>query len=309
MIAVRYRGGLGNQMFQYAFSLALEKKYGIPVLADTTHYRLNGEHNGFELETLFQIRLNHAEKKDLAKLSPYYVPGRVFDKLPEQIRHLIANNLQYKYWEYKKAKVNAVYYKQAVHNTFEPEVFSLDQGQDWYLDGLWQDLRYFEACQNEVRAAFSFRNEMLYSQEDRSIINLIKETNAVGIHVRRGDFVNSKFDLCGRDYYDSAIRTIEECADKPFYFFFSDDPDYVASEFKEIKNKRIVKHDVKGSILDMEMLSLCKHVIISNSTFSLWAAWLGDSPERFVIAPKYSIVNHGKKFELNVPQHWIQLDI
>lgn len=308
MIIIRYRGGLGNQMFQYAFGMAIQQCYeNIPVLADLTHYKMNHEHNGFELERVFEIELPKASPEAIRKLSPYYVPSDLYDKLPEGIKRIIAANLQFKYYERKKEKCRS-YYRQESHNLYDPGLFELDLGQDWYLDGLWQDLRYFRKCENQVRRAFSFHNESRYTGQDRKMIETIRQCNSVGIHIRRGDFVNSKFDICSEKYYRKAIALVEEKTADPCFFFFSDDPQFVSEQFADIQYKRIVKHDPQNSILDMEMLALCRHVIISNSTFALWGAWLGEGTDRIVIAPKYSLVNHGRKYDLRLPGGWLQLE-
>lgn len=308
MIIIRYRGGLGNQMFQYAFGIALQKCYkDVPVLADLTHYRMNQEHNGFELERVFRFEMSKASQNMIRKLSPYLVPSDLFDKLPERMKTVIATNLQFKYYEKKKGK-KRYYYRQEYHSLYDPELFKLDCQQDWYLDGLWQDLRYFKNCEDQIRKAFTFQNEENYTDLDRKLIEEIQSCNSVGIHIRRGDFVNSKFDICSSEYYRKAITLIQEKMQKPCFFFFSDDPQFVAEQFADMENMRIVRHDSQSSILDMEMLSLCRHVIISNSTFAFWGAWLGEGKDKIVIAPRYSLINHGRKFELRLPDGWIQLE-
>ena len=309
MIIIKYRGGLGNQMFQYAFHLAMQKHYPeTEVVADLSHYEMNCEHNGFELEKVFGIQVKTLPGKELKKYSPYYVPTAIYEKLPAGLRNLIANNLQHKYYRWKCQKGRLNYYKQQYHNTFEPRVFSLDPAKTWYVDGLWQDFRYFKDLEEEIEKQFRFRNEERYAEGDMELIRQIRESESVGIHVRRGDFVNSKFDICNTDYYKKAVEEIRKRANEPLtYFFFTDDSDYVNEYFKDMPDKRIISHGVANSIVDMEFLSLCHNAIISNSTFALWAAWLSRKQLKHVVAPKYSIINKGKNFDLIVPENWTQI--
>ena len=308
MIIIKYRGGLGNQMFQYAFQLAMQKRYPeTEILADLSHYQLLTEHNGFELETAFGLTVSQPENAELKKISPYYVPSKGYQYLPEKFRQIIACNLQYKYYDVQKRKKAEVYYKQEYHNTYESRVYDLPLEQDWYLDGLWQDIRYFKECENEVRSAFQFKNAGRFVACDLESLHEISDKNSVGIHVRRGDFVNSKFDICSMDYYREAVKKVYEQIDEPKFFLFTDDVEYVEKEFAWLEYKRIIKHNVDDSILDMEMLSKCNHKIISNSTFAFWSAWLGEQKDNLIIAPQYSIIKADKKFELRTPENWVQI--
>lgn len=305
MIIVRYRGGLGNQMFQYAFQISLEGIYGKEnVRADLSHYRLNREHNGYELGKVFGIRIQTASDREIRRLSPYFVPADGFEKIPAGIRNRISPKLQYYVPKLKREKNG--YYRQEYHSSYEPNVYRLEIGKSWYLDGLWQDLRYFEEYQDEVRNVFSLKNVRELSKEDEKILNEIENSDSVGVHVRRGDFVNSKFDICSLGYYRAAIEVIERRVKNPRYFFFSDDPDFVEKEFADIEVKKVLRHDTDHSYVDLKMLSVCRHAILSNSTFAFWGAWLGNREDRTVIAPKYSLINQGRRYELRVPEGWIQ---
>ena len=108
MILIRYRGGLGNQMFQYAFQLAVQQKYtDVSVLADLSHYTLNHEHNGFELQKYFGIELQTAKENEIRKISPYYVPSSLACKLPVAARNFLTEHYQYRYAEKEKKKTQS----------------------------------------------------------------------------------------------------------------------------------------------------------------------------------------------------------
>ena len=185
MIIIKYRGGLGNQMFQYAFQLAIKKQYPeTEVFADISHYQMLNEHNGFELKKLFNLSVDSVEGVKLKKISPYYVPTPKYESLPKMLRDVIAHNLQYKYYNFQKKQRAKTYYKQEYHSSYEQGVFELETSQDWYLDGLWQDIRYFLNCADAVREAFRFKNEERFSELDLQNLMKIGELNSVGIHVR-----------------------------------------------------------------------------------------------------------------------------
>ena len=100
MIIIKIMGGLGNQMFQYAFQLAVQQKYtDVSVLADLSHYTLNHEHNGFELQKYFGIELQTAKENEIRKFSPYYAPSFFVCKLPAAARNFLTEHYQYRYAE------------------------------------------------------------------------------------------------------------------------------------------------------------------------------------------------------------------
>ena len=87
-----------------------------------------------------------------------------------------------------------------------------------------------------------------------------------------------------------------------------DDPDFVEERFADLSNKVLIRHTAENSILDMEMLSLCRHKILSNSTFAFWAGWLGKKEGEAVIAPKYSLIKNGKKYGFVGSADWQYLE-
>ena len=229
-------------------------------------------------------------------------------KLPVAARNFLTEHYQYRYAEKEKKKKADHIYLQESHNSYEPQVFELDEKKDWYLDGLWQDLRYLDGCEEKIKEAFTFHNEELYAAQDREWKEQIEKSNSVGIHIRRGDFVNSKFDICSEEYFRKAIKILNEQKEKLTLFFFSDDPDFVEERFTDLSNKVLIRHTAENSILDMEMLSLCRHKILSNSTFAFWAGWLGKKEGEAVIAPKYSLIKNGKKYGFVGSADWQYLE-
>lgn len=320
MIIVRYKGGLGNQMFQYAMQMALEKRYGKrQVLADVSHYLLQNEHNGYELEQVWGIRLSVAPQKMLKRLSPYYRPGKLFYCLPGRLQDIVRNNLQHRYKERKAARdpyIREHYYRQQDHSSYEPGVWMLEAEKDWYLDGLWQNISYWEDIDDEIREAFIFHNESRYTAQDHIWMKQIRESCSVSVHVRRGDFTGSKFDVCGPEYYGKAMRRLRRelekrglNADEVRYFFFTDDPEYVEETFHSTGNKEIIRHTAREAAIDMELMSMCAHHIISNSTFSWWAAWLDGKKNAVVVGPSCSVRKPDRDYPLSAPEAWELLEV
>jgi hypothetical protein len=313
MIIVKYCGGLGNQMFQYALQNVLEHVYPeLVIKADISHYMLLEEHNGFELENVFDIKLNHATENEIKLMSCGFVPTKKVIKLPYSLRYKIAHNWQHKYQFIKrivckkKRKMQIIGY---CHNSYNDLVLNLNTDKDWYLDGMWQNVNYYRGHENEIRDAFKFRKG-IEETEDIEMLRKIRESKSVSVHVRRGDFVNSQFDICRKEYYVEAMNLLQkELGEDVKYFFFSDDVDFVAKEFEFIKNKEIVVHDKLCSYIDMTMMKECKHNIISNSTFAFWGAFLGNQQDRKVIAPAYSIRDSRGSYELSVPETWTQIKV
>lgn len=306
MIIIRYKGGLGNQMFQYAFAYAVKKRFpDEEISADVTHYQLHNEHNGFELEKCFGLDIPKADKKILKECSPYYVPGNAYFLAPGPVKRYISRNLQFKYYnkQVSQLKDNVWYYKQEYHNTYVPDIFdrieeALKEGKTVYLDGLWQDIRYFDEYREDIKELFNLSDEP-------------SEENSIGIHIRCGDFLNSKFDICPPKYYEEALKIIKSDSlksdDEQVYVFTDDTIRAMEILGKNGADFKYFNSGVQSSLKDMELLSRCSKIIISNSTFAFWAAYLSDNVLK-VVSPKYSIIKSDRKFELRTPSEWVVLE-
>ena len=179
------------------------------------------------------------------------------------------------------------------------------------MDGFWQSDKYFLKYESEIRKDFSFP-----SFTDRVNINLLSEiinSNSVSIHIRRGDYIqmNSAIEshpLCSIKYYQSAISKIKEIIEKPKFYFFSDDIEWVKNQFFSVENAIFVNHNKgKDSYKDMQLMANCKHNIIANSSFSWWGAWLNPNPKKIVIAPKNWFKDTSIDTSDLIPSTWIRL--
>jgi hypothetical protein len=150
------------------------------------------------------------------------------------------------------------------------------------------------------------------SGKNADIAEQIGRVNAVSLHVRRGDYVKNPkttatHGLCSLDYYHTAIRYIYETVEQPYFFIFSDDMAWVKEHLKIDAPCQYVDHNQgKESFNDMHLMSLCKHHIIANSSFSWWGAWLNSSPEKIVIAPNKWFANQNNIKDL-LPNDWVTL--
>jgi hypothetical protein len=182
-------------------------------------------------------------------------------------------------------------------------------GPDTYLDGYWQSENYFKNIRHillkEFSPAYDLRNG------DKEIISGINDSNSVGVHVRRGDYVNLKsanefHGVCGMDYYSKAISLIKEQTKSPVFFIFSDDPDWCKENFKHIPGVKVVQSKSGQSSAELFLMSMCKHNIIANSSYSWWSGWLNTNETKMVIAPKnwFASANDSKDI---LPKEYILL--
>lgn len=264
MIIIKFKGGLGNQMFQYA----LYKNYiykNKEVKADLSFYNSNDDHNGFELDKIFNIELNIANLEEIQYMGD--CKKRIIDKVRRRCGYR------------KKSHY--------VENEFIFDKNLLDK-DNLYIEGYFQTEKYFKHIRNEILNSFSvsindYRNEML--------IEKMKNENCVALHVRRGDYIKNKKTrkiyggITTLDYYEKAIKYINKNVKNPVYYVFSDDIKWVQENLC-IDSSIIVDWNTgKESYKDMILMSKCKHNIIANSSFSWWGAWLNINSTKIVVAP------------------------
>lgn len=280
MKVVKFIGGLGNQMFQYAFYLSLKKKFS-NVKADLIFFEDYELHYGFELERVFGIRLNLVNPW-LAKIVNRKKNGWGIRKLRSILR----------------LKKSFLQDRNEFH--FTPEVYAPTSLT--YYDGYWQNEDYFCDIADTIRQHFNFKQPLQGKNEE--IAKTINTCNSVGVHVRRGDYVNHPVhgNICDKNYYTKAVELIEKNIPNPTYFIFSNDINW-CMEHLGIRNAHYINWNTDyNSYIDMQLMSLCKNQIIANSSFSWWAAWLNKNEDKIVVAPSKWLKDNPKASNIILSQ-------
>lgn len=266
MKIVKLSGGLGNQMFQYAFAVAL-KNHGNQVLLDDGWFEKvnSGKKSGatkrnFDL-SLYNISLPFANAKQITQCTRERFGGI---KLPTFLR---------KYYSRIIKEKNAYSYYEEF----------LEEKKDAYYAGVFANENYFAKYRSEIVDAFTLKKEL--TEENKKMLEQIKQTNSVSIHIRRGDYVKLGW-VCNLDYYKNAIAEIVKHEKYPHFYIFSDDIPWVRENLQIQEPCTFVDiNDGNSGYFDMELMKNCKHNIIANSTFSWWAAWLNPNFNKRVISP------------------------
>lgn len=294
MFIVSIFGGIGSQMDQYSFALALQKRYpNVHVKFDIFNLYPQ-EHGGYMLDSVFGIKAEKASLGDIMMLS---------DRTPLTAKHKrimgLLNTLRRLVFGFKDSQITpddaSAYYK---------EIFMLNPLRSYLFFGNWMNEKYRIGIENDIKNKFQF--PPFNDDRNKEIAKEIEDSNSVSIHVRRGDYKTYGFPMMPLGYYKRAVEIIEKQVPSPYYFIFSDDTDYVTSNFSFLKKYKIIDNN-KGSnsFRDMQLMSLCKHNIIANSSFSYWGAYLNNNPNAIIIAPRYHEPNCKYPFANST---WIVLD-
>jgi len=265
MIIVRIKGGLGNQMFQYAVGRSLSLKTGLPLVLDKRHYLREREHgyalNGFRLADT---------PMDASRLPP--APRE------QPLRHWI--------WRLMRRQPQLL---REVGAAFDPAIVEVS-GPAW-IEGYFQSERYFADHAETIRAELAPRSPP-DPENARWLAEIDAEPRAVSLHVRRGDYVrNAQFAAthgsCTPAYYARALDHVaNRMGAAPVIYAFSDDPDWVRENLRLPAEIRLPDHnDATRNVEDLRLMSACRHHIVANSSFSWWGAWLNPRPDKIVAAP------------------------
>ena len=267
MIIVRLYGGLGNQLFQFATARRLSEKLETELVLDIANLE----------RTVANITTRHYE------LMHYPICARLLSSDEKRIAKLFTNKFLKRL---PLRKPWSSYREKYFH--FDPNVLNL--GDNVYLDGYWQSNKYFEDIEDILRLELNSQKEM--SVADKKTWVEINTSDSIAIHVRRGDYVSVEsvaqtHGVCSLDYYRSAIDFVTHKVKKPKFFIFSDDPKWVSEHLSTGYPTSYVTHNgPEDAFQDLRLISLCKHQIIANSSFSWWGAWLNTNAEKIVVAPR-----------------------
>lgn len=287
MKIVRFLGGLGNQMFQYAFYAALSQRFK-HVKADIAGFKGYHLHNGFEMESIFKVKLKYASNFEVGLL-----------------------DTQNRQWKYRKMRrllfVRGGYYEE--RDLFSYDENLLNDASSLLLWGYWQNWRYVESVAERLRNEFVF--PAASTPDNRSLLReLEQQESSVAIHVRRGDYLENPYlgGLVDVNYFRKGVSMIRNMVNNPRFYVFSDDVTWCKENLGLAEEALFVDWN-RGdeSYRDMQLMANCKHAIISNSSFSWWGAWLIENQSKKIIVPQLWYRAHGISTDDMHPTTWIRI--
>jgi len=281
MIRIVLLGRTGNNIFQYALGRVLAQQHGVPLVLDASWFNAEG---WAEVSHFLRLPIQ------ATVIRPFSLGSRAF-------RNLTGKH----FWEYRRFP----FIKEPTNDqSFDPRYLS--SPADCCLFGYFQSPLYFQGIADELRTEL---NELISlgahspSREDSlsdfastqgsrraKILSLAENLNSpasVAVHIRRGDYQHHPcFQVCDLEYYRKSIETMRARIPRARFFVFSDDPDWCRTAFRE-DDVVIIDSGSAGNnpLHDLHLMSLASHHIIANSTYSWWAAWLGDKPGQQVVMP------------------------
>ncbi len=254
MRIVNFKSGLGNQIFYYLLCLYLQEKHPKERIYGFYNPKWLVKHSGIEIDYAFDV-----------------------ERPPQTFWSKMVTNI---------ARIGCHFFKKlrVTDDTFNENAI--------YFDGWWQDKKFF--LDNVKRIKF---RERPLSEKNQEILNMMADSQSVAIHIRRGDYLEPKNiqeygGICTLDYYNNAIRIVNNQFDSPRYFVFSNDIEWV-KENMDIPNPVYVNNNTGiDSYMDMYLMSHCKANILANSSFSYWGAMLNKNSNHIVVYPKKWVNSH-----------------
>lgn len=277
MIVIRIWGGLGNQMFQYAMGYAKANEVNEELRLDTTFY--STKHNSRQTERtldLFQLPIicrNEIKTEKEIGLAIRLLKDPYVNYAIRKLLPIVFPVGRFTYIKEHKLE-------------YVPRVSSLDK-KNAYYDGYWHSDKYFVKYRDDLLKQFVYTNnniEKAYHEMSQG-----NSFETVAVHIRRGDYITQNNpNARGVDYYKDAISIIKQKISNPIFCFFSDDLEWVKTNFEMIDNMALANEKRNlNDIEEFQLMAKCHHQIISNSSYSWWAAWLNDYKGKVIVAPKH----------------------
>lgn len=267
-VVILLYGGLGNQLFQYVMGVYIRNKYNADVSYDLSSFGLLPTYRQYELS-------------DILRSIPTYSPtGVFFSKYTYIKRRLLQYALKIK---------PGVCYVNELRDRLDEGIFTSSKYNFVYLDGYWQSKKYFEWCYTNI-PKFNIKPWTDVPSVISDDIAFITSNKCISMHIRRGDYLQKEnaaiMAACTPDYFKKSL--LEVCIKEPHakLVIFSDDPGWVRENLHFDIETRIIDHKNISPIWDIYMMSLCKHHIMSNSTFSWWGSVLNHTSETITVVPE-----------------------
>lgn len=293
-------GGLGNQMFQYAFGRRMSLIHNTELVLDQSLLIDKSQphelvtHRDFNLD-VFNIQHTYrwATEEEIFNYN-----GNPDASITKKVKRRFVNFVKPKRLIIQK------------YNEFNKELLLIKD--DVCFVGRWQSELYFNEVNEQIRQDFKINSSLLSNVEYAT--SLIKNCNAVSLHVRRGDLItsalySSSIGALTIDYYTKAITYIRTKVENPIFFIFSDDIEWCKENINVIEQTYYMDNTTAGQnpIVHLYLMQCCQHFIISNSTYAWWGAWLAENQNKQVVYPKQWYKDANFDNPHLSPKNWIKL--
>lgn len=276
VIRVLLCGGLGNQLFQYAFGRALSKHLNSELQIDIR--------TGFARDIVYN-RNYELGAFQLSNTASLMHPSCVGMQL-ERLKLALSRRGLY---------FNGSYLLESKIDNFNQIDQQFRRRRRMTLFGYWQDIRYFAAIENQLREDLRFVRKL--SVINQATAKEMQAIESVAIHVRRAQYDYAT----GLDYYNHAISQMLENIPNARLYCFGDDLDWCRENLQSRYSVKLIdNHNLPSE--DFQLMTNCKHYITADSSFSWWAAWIGGA-NGYVTAPKGKGCRAYENAEKS-PKHW-----
>ena len=285
MIIIRLKGGLGNQMFQYALGRSLSLEHGLAFKVDSSYLHSMNQSDRLLRLRNFNLDLEECGKDEIA------VYAGAFQKILDCFLPFS-----------KKKKIlegSPRFDERVLHK------------KDGYFDGHWNTERYFQKFESAI--VEDFRLKEPFGEAARIFFEKMQsEPNATSIHVRRGDYaaikkIAERHGTLPISYYEQAMEGIAHKFPQAHFFIFSDDIAWAKEHMPKKYSLTFVSNPAIEDYEELMLMAMCKHNIIANSTFSWWAAWLNRNAEKVIIAPRRWFLDVTIDTRDLIPSSWQQI--
>lgn len=275
-LTINFKGGLGNQLFQYCKGRYLSEINKIPyLLFNLDNYTNESLDRKFTLQN-FNIKGREIKNEQFKNL---FKPETKLNKIIASLklfRIIEEAGFSYEEQEYK------------------PHIFNS-------LSGYWQSEKYFAPIRTQLLKELQPKQIPAYPE-------WLNRAETVAIHVRRTDYLKEpRYGFIGINYYREAIAHIKVQSQNPLFIIFSDDMQWCKENLKDANVIYFSAENWNKDYLQLHLISKCKHQIIANSSFSWWGAWLNENENKMVIRPTHPFKDENLLHEFHYPESWIAI--
>lgn len=307
-ITLLLKGGLGNQMFQYAFGREMSQRTGLPLRLD---WRSLNRRRHKKLETPRNLGLHHLNTEvtqaSAAELREF--GSRSFHLAPARLMGLVGRH------DTGQIRSKALDPRSSIvrESSFGFSETILQQGfSGGYFEGYWQSPKYFAGVESHLRGEFTPKARM--TNASREMLESIKSTRSICVNVRRGDYVHNPrmkafHGVLSQQYYYDALQEIQMQVDSETIFVFSDEPEWCKANLLLSGNVTYVDHSHAGPEFThyLALMAAAHAFVIPNSTFAWWAAWLSGVSGSRIAAPSAWFADPTVDTSDLVPVDWQRL--